>query len=247
MHTQHHLQRAELLLGPEGLAELGACRFIIFGVGGVGSWCAEALARSGALDITLVDSDTVDPTNINRQLVADFSTVGRVKTTVMAQRIHSVSPGCRIHAFAGVYNSDTAPLFSLDDYDVVIDAIDSLQPKALLILNATACRHARLVSSMGAALKTDIFQIAHAEFWNVKGCPLARALRQTFKRTGKFPKRKFQCVYSPQLVQNAVDAGTSSTPNGTKRVNGTLVTTTATFGLALAQLAIQAALPNRLR
>lgn len=245
MDSNIHLQRAGLLLGHEGLTALGACRMIVFGVGGVGSWCVEALARSGVGSITVVDSDCVDPTNINRQLVADFHTVGQVKVNVMARRIHRVNPRCRVHAFAGVYDERTAPLFDLDSYDVVIDAIDSLAPKALLINAATRCRHARFVSSMGAALKTDIFSIAHAEFWQVRGCPLARALRQRFKRTGVMPARKFQCVYSPQLVANR-DTGapdTSQTPNGTKRVNGTIMTTTAAFGLALAQLALDAALP----
>ena len=248
MHNNQHLQRAGLLLGHEGLTALGACRIIVFGVGGVGSWCVEALARSGVGEITVVDSDIVDPTNINRQLVADFHTIGQVKVDVMARRIHAVNPRCRVHAFAGVYDERTAGLFDLDSYDVIVDAIDSLAPKALLILNATRCRHARLVSSMGAALKTDIFRIAHAEFWDVKGCPLARALRDRFKRSGVKPARKFQCVYSPQLVKNR-DTGapeTSDTPNGTKRVNGTIMTTTAAFGLALAQLALNAALPTGL-
>ena len=234
-------QRAELLLGHDGLEALGASRVILFGVGGVGSWCAEALARSGVGHITLVDSDTVATSNINRQLVADTGTVGRVKVDVMAHRIHAVNPACRIHAIAGIYDETTAASFHLDSYDIVIDAIDSLAPKARLILEATRCRHARLVSSMGAALKTDIFAIATAEFWDVAGCPLARALRQRFKRLGQYPSRKFKCVYSPQLVANRELPGvaeTADTANGLKRVNGTLVTTTATFGLALAQLAI---------
>lgn len=243
MTDNKSFQRTELLLGPEGLARLGACRVIVFGVGGVGSWCVEALARSGVGNITVVDSDTVDPTNINRQLVADTTTVGQVKVDVMARRIHAINPACRVHAVCGVYNEATAPLFDLDSYDVVVDAIDSLAPKALLIVNATRCRHARLVSSMGAALKTDIFAIAEAEFWQVRGCPLARALRDRFKRTGVRPARKFRCVYSPQLVANHPDAAAATdspvdTVNGAKRVNGTLVTTTAAFGLALAQLSL---------
>lgn len=231
--------RTALLLGHDGVAALNRSRVIIFGVGGVGSWCAEALARAGVGTLTIVDSDTVAASNINRQLVADCNTIGRLKVDVMAHRIHAVNPDCRIHAIAGVYNADTADSFRLDDYDVVVDAIDSLQSKAHLIITATRCRHARLVSSMGAALKTDITQIARAEFYQVKGCPLARALRDLFKRRGIRPARKFVCVYSPQLVPNRADTQPDSTPNGMKRVNGTLVTTTATFGLVLAQMAIQ--------
>lgn len=231
--------RTELLLGAEGIRALRAARVIVFGTGGVGSWCIEALARSGVGSITVVDSDTVACSNINRQLVADADTIGQVKVDVMARRIHAISPECRVHAVAGIYNAETASGFDLDSYDVVVDAIDSVEPKIHLILSATSCRHARLVSSMGAALKTDIDRIAVAEFGNVRGCPLARALRDRMKRAGVWPRRKFRCVYSPQLVANSSDAGTDDTANGRKRVNGTLVTTTAVFGLRLAQLALE--------
>ena len=231
--------RTALLLGADTVEGLRRARVIVFGVGGVGSWCVEALARAGVGHITVVDSDTVAFSNINRQLVADHTTLSQLKVDVMSHRIHAVSPDCRVHAYAGVYSAETASQFCLDDYDVVVDAIDSLAPKAHLILAATRCRRARLVSSMGAALKTDILQISTAEFWQVRGCPLARALRER-------PARKFKCVYSPQLVANKpVPCGDDisqpvQTANGRKRVNGTLVTTTAAFGLVLAQLAIEA-------
>lgn len=237
--------RTALLLGDADMDALANARIIVFGTGGVGSWCIEALARCGVGAITIVDSDTVSVSNINRQLVADFTSVGAIKTTVMAQRIINVNPACQVQASACVYNEGTAHLFSLDSYDVVVDAIDSVGPKALLIERATRCRHARLVSSMGAALKTDIFAITEAEFNNVTGDPLSRALRDRFKRLGTRPARKFRCVYSPQIVRNKQDAGTDNTANGRKRVNGTIVTTTAAFGLALAQLAIQTAIKRK--
>lgn len=232
--------RTRLLLGDKAVQTLDKARVIIFGIGGVGSWCAEALARTGVGHIAIVDSDTVVPSNINRQLVADFTTFGQLKTTVMAQRIRAINPRCTVHAVAGMYNELTADNFHLDSYDVVVDAIDSVAPKIHLILSATACRHARLVSSMGAALKTDVLRIGTAWFDDVKGCPLARTLRQQLRRRGEKPRRPFRCVYSPQLVPNRRDAdtGAAMTANGPKRVNGTLVTTTATFGLALAQLAL---------
>lgn len=232
-------QRTALLLGAEAMERLRTARVIVFGVGGVGSWCAEALARAGVGSLTVVDSDTVAPSNINRQLVADFNTIGQLKVNVMAARIHAVNPECRIHAVAGVYNEGYADSFGLDSYDVIVDAIDSVDAKASLILRATRCRHARLVSSMGAALKTDILAIDVAEFNNVTGCPLARALRDRFKRMGRFPARKFRCVYCPRTVRNKEELPPSMTSNGTKRVNGTLVTTTATFGLLLAQLTLE--------
>lgn len=239
-------ERTAVLLGRDAVDRLHRAHVILFGVGGVGSWCAEALARAGVGNITIVDSDTVSDTNINRQLVADTLTVGQLKVNVMARRIHAVNPHCRIHAVAGIYDGDTAGDFDLDSYDVIVDAIDSLAPKALLILNGTRCRHARLVSSMGAALKTDITDISVAEFWQVRGCPLARALRDRFRRQGVRPYRKFRCVYSPSTVSNSPDyqgPSVSATANGVKRVNGTLVTTTAAFGLLLAQLAIDRITP----
>lgn len=231
--------RTELLLGGEAVTRLWSARVIVFGVGGVGSWCCEALARAGVGNITVVDSDAVACSNINRQLVADAGTIGQAKVSVMARRIHAVSPECRVHVIAGVYNAQTAPGFDLDSYDVIVDAIDSIDAKMHLILSATSCRHARIVSSMGAALKTDIGRIDVAEFGRVYGCPLARALRDRMKKAGVWPRRKFRCVFSPQLVDNHVDAGTDNTANGRKRINGTIVTTTAAFGLRLAQLAIE--------
>lgn len=231
-HTEYPFQRTELLLGARATERLAHTRVIIFGVGGVGSWCAEALARCGVGTITLIDSDAVAPSNINRQLVALTSTVGQSKVQVMAQRILDINPACRVKAVEDRYTPDNGDTFHLADYDYVIDAIDSLADKAHLILTATSLKGVKLFSSMGAALKTDAGQIAVAEFWNVKGCPLARALRQWFKRTGQYPRRKFKCVYSPQLVKNKEGGAQGPMPNGT------VVFATAPFGLRLAQLVV---------
>ncbi|MDO5394969.1 MAG: tRNA threonylcarbamoyladenosine dehydratase [Bacteroidales bacterium] len=234
--------RTELLLGPQAMKALGNARIIVFGVGGVGSWCVEALARSGVGALTVVDSDTVDISNINRQLVADRNTIGQMKTTVMARRIFNVNPSCHIEGVAASYDSDTSSAFDLDSYDVVVDAIDSVASKAHLIATATRCRHARLVSSMGAAQKADVSKVRTDWFDNVSGCPLARALRSKFRQTDLRPWRKFRCVYSPELVPNKLETPAQMTANGLKRTNGTIVTTTATFGMALAQLAIESIL-----
>ena len=238
--------RTELLLGPQAMKALGNARIIVFGVGGVGSWCVEALARSGVGALTVVDSDTVDISNINRQLVADRNTIGQMKTTVIARRIYSVNPNCRIEGIAASYDSATCSAFDLDSYDVVVDAIDSVASKTHLIATATRCRHARLVSSMGAAQKTDVTEVRTAWFDNVSGCPLARALRNKFRQTGLRPWRKFKCVYSPELVPNKLEASPQMTANGFKRTNGTIVTTTATFGMALAQLTIESILKRNM-
>lgn len=231
-HTQY-FERTELLIGTQALERLGRLRIAVFGVGGVGSWCAEALARSGVRHITLVDSDTVAPSNINRQLIATTHTIGKAKVDVAAERLRSINPDIDVRPIHGIYTAETACQYDFDQYDWVVDAIDSLADKALLIRNVTASS-AQLVSSMGAACKTDLTQIRIAEFWKVDGDPLARALRQRFRRNKTFPARKFLCAYSPQRVPNVRDTQAEDTVNGIKRPNGTVVFATAAFGLALA-------------
>lgn len=223
-------QRAELLLGSETMELMAQQRIIIFGVGGVGSWCAEALVRTGIRQLTIVDFDRVDITNVNRQLMATTQTVGQVKVEALKERLLSINPDAEIVALQQVFTEETAAGFHLDSYDYIIDAIDSLKDKALLILMACQTK-ARFFSSMGAALKLNPTKIQVAEFWKIKGDPLARALRNRFKKDKCFPRRKFQCVYSDEVV---------STTNG----KGSLVQITATFGMTLASLVIGDVLNN---
>jgi tRNA A37 threonylcarbamoyladenosine dehydratase len=256
-------RRTELLLGNEAMDRLASVNVIIFGVGGVGSWCAESLVRSGIRRLTIVDSDRICVTNINRQLMATTRTVGQVKTDALKARLLDINPRAEITALQMIYSAETADSFNLDSYDYVIDAIDSLENKALLIKNATAA-HTRFFSSMGAALKLDPLKISVAEFWKVQGCPLARALRNKFKKSGEYPRRKFKCVYSPELVNNRGvnhSCGTSAclcpkaeTGPGDPslvnhewctskaQINGTLAHTTAIFGFTLAGLVVQDAI-----
>ena len=194
-------RRTELLLGNEAMGRIGEKRVIIFGVGGVGSWCAESLVRSGIRKLTIVDSDRICITNINRQLMATTKTVGQVKVDALKERLLSINPSAEITALQQIFTAETAESFELGTYDYIIDAIDSLKDKALLILMACQTK-AKLFSSMGAALKLDPTKIQVAEFWKVKGDPLARALRNRFKRDKQFPKRKFQCVFSDELLEN---------------------------------------------
>lgn len=235
------LSRAELLLGDAVMQRLASTRVIVFGVGGVGSWCVEALVRSGVGHVTIVDGDTVNVTNINRQLPATVDTVGMAKVEAMCRHLKQVQPYADIRPVDGIYCQETAETFDLDTYDYVVDAIDSLKDKALLIINATRSR-ARLFSSMGAALKLDPSRIKIAEFYDVKGCPLARALRQRFKRFGTGPARKFKCVYSDELLANSgQDTATGDTEPALfykPRTNGSLMHITATYGNFLAGLII---------
>ncbi|MDE6361028.1 MAG: tRNA threonylcarbamoyladenosine dehydratase [Muribaculaceae bacterium] len=233
--------RTERLVGESGMEALSRARVIIFGVGGVGSWTAEALARTGIGHITIVDADKVSPTNINRQAEADLTTVGQVKVEAMKRQLLSVAPGIEVEALEMEYNSQTADSFDFEEYDFVIDAIDSLAAKALLIRNATAARRPVVYSSMGAALKLDPTKIAVAEFWKVQGCPLAAALRRKFKKSGEFPRRKFRCVYSPELLDNRGAASAEDPSMGFNKVavNGSLCHITAIFGMMLAGMVVE--------
>ena len=225
-------RRAELLLGDEAMSRIAEKRVIIFGVGGVGSWCAESLVRSGIRKLTIVDSDCVSVTNINRQLMATTKTVGQVKVDALKERLLTINPSAEITALQQVFNAESASQFGLEEYDYIIDAIDSLKDKALLILLACQTK-AKLFSSMGAALKLDPTRIKTAEFWKVTGDPLARALRNRFKRDKQFPKRKFQCVFSDELLENKMPIDPDD------KGNGSIVHITAIFGMMLAGLVIQ--------
>ena len=256
------LNRTRLLVGEDIMERITATRVIIFGVGGVGSWCAESLVRSGIRELTIVDSDRVCITNVNRQSPATMKTIGMVKVEAMKAKLLDINPKAKIQAIQDIYSADTRETFHLEDYDYIIDAIDSLECKAELIRHATSLpKHVKFFSSMGAALKMDPTQIRVDEFWNVKGCPLARALRQKFKRSQQFPRRKFRVVYSPEVLPNRGTASTCGTAacmcpkaeNGPGRqdllnhewcsqkaqINGTMAHTTAIFGFTLAGLILQ--------
>lgn len=224
-------QRTELLLGESCLSRIASKRVILFGVGGVGSWCAETLVRSGVHHLTMVDGDVVVPSNINRQLMATTQTLGLPKVEVMRERLLSINPDADITAVTDRYNAATAERFRLAEYDYVIDAIDSVNDKALLINNVTRLADVSLYSSMGAARKFDPTRIRVSEFRKVQGDPLARVLRRRFKLLGEYPARKFLCVYSDEILPNAY------TPSD--RSNGTMAHITAIFGHMLASLVLR--------
>ena len=248
MKEETPFDRTELLIGREAMQRMERARVILFGVGGVGSWCAESLVRSGIRQLTLVDSDCVSLTNVNRQLPATMRTVGRVKVDVLKERLTEINPEAAIQAIAGVYNADTVASFGLEQYDYIIDAIDSLQEKVHLIRTATRMPQATFFSSMGAALKADPQRISVAKFRRVTGCPLAAALRRRLKQ-GEPPARDFLCVYSDEVLENrgtppapsdSANATLTSTWDARKaRINGTLAHITAIFGFTLSGLVVQ--------
>lgn len=221
--------RTKLLLGEDGVQEISRQKVIIFGLGGVGGWVAEGLVRTGFSDITIVDADVVSITNLNRQIQALTSTVGLSKAEVLKKRLLDINPVAKITAVNGIFNRETADSFQLGTFDIIVDAIDSLSDKAELILRA--CRtKAYFISSMGAALKLDAGKIQVDEFWKVHGCPLARALRKRFKSMKIFPAKKFQCVFSDELLENQNVENDEELKFNKVKVNGSLVHITAVFG-----------------
>ena len=232
--------RAELLLGDSVMDRLASVRVILFGVGGVGSWCAEGLVRSGVTHLTLVDADDVAPSNINRQRMATVSTVGRPKVDVLKEMLLDINPSAEITAVRARFTDANADEFALETYDYIIDAIDALKDKATLILRATATS-ATFYSSMGAACKIDPTKVRVASFWDVRGCPLGAMLRKKLRKANTLPAKDFLCVYDEELLENR---GTETAlPEELKfdkaAHNGSLVTVTAAFGFTLAGLVIQ--------
>ncbi len=257
--------RTSLLLGDDVMENIYKKRVIIFGLGGVGSWCAESLIRSGIQELVLVDSDRVCITNVNRQLMATPKTVGQVKVEVLKKRLLEINPHAKIIALQDIYEAANTEKFELDTFDYIIDAIDSLENKMQLLYHASKTK-ATVFSSMGAALKMDPTRIKVAEFWKVSGCPLGRALRDKFKRKKLFPKKKIMCVYSDELLKNrgkSTSCGTDACmcPKvrherseaelqnenlvdhewcSTKaQINGTMAHATAIFGFMIAGLVMQ--------
>ena len=249
--------RSAALLGEEAMRKLADAHVLVVGVGGVGSWCAEALVRTGLGHITLVDDDSVAESNVNRQCPATAMTIGRPKVEAMAERLEAINPQCEIREINNRYPlaclsdlssehrsigaSDHARNFSLSDYDVVVDAIDSVDCKAELILAATEAG-VPLVSSMGAALRLDPTKVTVTRFEKVAGDGLARALRQRFRRMGRWPKGRFSSVWSQEAPVSATQRGRcgyGEKADGACETKGSLMPVTATFGMCLASEAIE--------
>lgn len=236
MTTPEFFRRTELLLGSDAIEALTHTRVIVFGVGGVGGWCAEALVRSGMGHVTLVDDDVVAPSNVNRQLPATTCTLGRAKTDVLKERFLEINPSLSIDALRTRYTPETAGKFQLEGFNFVVDAIDSVACKAHLIRSALALPDLTLFSSMGAGGRIDPTQIRTTPFTRVRGDGLARALRTRFRRDGGMPGRDFTCVWSEEQARNR---GGRHPEDG--RANGSFMPVTASFGLQLAALVLRTA------
>jgi tRNA A37 threonylcarbamoyladenosine dehydratase len=249
------LQRVSLLLGETVLGALAQKRVTVIGLGGVGSWAAEALVRSGLLHITIVDNDTVCATNINRQIQALPGTVGQSKAEALKARLLAINPRCEVTAVNRIFSRETvaaaALLSGIESASYVIDAIDTLPNKLDLIEFVSGLRSAhapggalrpRLFSSMGMASRLDPTRLKTADIWDSSGCPLARLVRQGLRKRGF--TGHFTVVYSdepPCGRQEHFDDDTGCAGQGSsrKKINGSIVTVTAAAGMILASLVIR--------
>ena len=175
--------RTELLIGSEGLKRLKASRVAVFGIGGVGGYAAEALVRSGLGAIDLFDDDRICLTNLNRQVIALRSTVGRYKAEAMAERLLDINPQAQVHSFKMFYMPDTAGSVDLSQYDYVIDAVDTVTAKLELIARAHALG-VPIISAMGAGNKLDPTRLRVADIFETSVCPLARVMRHELRKRG---------------------------------------------------------------
>lgn len=175
--------RTEMLLGKEAIERLCGARVAVFGVGGVGGFAVEALARAGVGKITLVDSDTVAPSNINRQIIATTKTVGRYKTEVAGERIKEINPDCQVECHNVFYSEENTDGIELSDYDYVVDAIDSVRAKLFLIESAVRAG-VPIISSMGTGNKLDPTRFTVTDISKTHTCPLAKVIRTELKKRG---------------------------------------------------------------
>ena len=200
--------RTEMLLGPAAMDRLAAAHVAVFGIGGVGSWCAEALARAGVGTLTLIDHDEVGLTNLNRQAEALHSTLGLEKTEAMARRIRDINPDCTVRQIPAKYEADSRERFFPDQYDYIVDAIDLVSCKLDLIETARQ-RGIPMISCMGTGNKLDASQFRVADIAKTEGCPLARIIRKELKARGILHHK---VVFSPELPRKPEQFGEAPPP-----------------------------------
>jgi len=223
------LARAEMLLGTEAMDRLAGSHVAVVGLGGVGSWCAEALARSGVGELTLVDCDEVSVSNLNRQLEATLATVGQPKTQAMAERIALVSPQCSLHPLNYRYTPDDREVFFQGRYDFIVDAIDTVSAKLDLIETAIT-RGIPILSALGTGNKLDPKQFQITDISKTMNCPLARVVRKELRNRGIAHHR---VLWSAEEPLSPGDAG-EAPPPGRRSVPGSVAWVPSCAGLMLA-------------
>ncbi|WP_371364136.1 tRNA threonylcarbamoyladenosine dehydratase [Sporomusa rhizae] len=202
----HEFSRTELLIGAEGLRKLAQSKVAVFGIGGVGTFVVEGLARSGVGKFVLVDDDCICLTNINRQLHATRKTIGRPKVEVMRDRILEINPKAEVTIFQAFYLPDTSEGIIANDYDYIVDAIDTVTAKIDLVCKAKA-KNIPVISSMGAGNKLDPTKFEVADIFNTSVCPLAKVMRQELRKRGI---DSLKVVYSKEEPLKPVETENSS-------------------------------------
>ena len=222
--------RTALLIGKDGLEKLNNSKVIVFGVGGVGGYTVEALARSGIGQIDVVDNDTVSLTNLNRQIIATVDTVGKDKVDVIKDRIMSINPNTKVNTHKVFYMPETADAFNLADYDYIVDAIDSVTGKIELCMQAQKSG-TPIISSMGAGNKLDPTAFEVTDIYKTSVCPLAKVMRRELKARGI---KKLKVVYSKEEPIKITDTQGIEIPEGKRQIPGSIAFVPSVVGLIIA-------------
>lgn len=225
----NEFSRTELLLGADGMEKLKRARVAVFGIGGVGGYAVEALARAGIGALDLIDNDVISLTNINRQIIALHSTVGLPKTDVMAARVKDINPECEVRTYQTFYSPDTAEQFDFAQYDYIIDAIDTVTGKLALAVNAQKA-NTPIISSMGTGNKLDPTAFTVTDIYKTSFCPLARIMRKELRKRGI---ERLKVVYSQEEALTP-EGVTEELPQGRRSIPGSVSFVPSAAGLILA-------------
>lgn len=229
MEKDDQLQRTEMLLGKEALEKLRRSRVAVFGVGGVGGFAVEALARTGIGALELVDRDVVSLTNLNRQILATHETIGRDKVDVAVERVRAIDPSIRVTGRKCFYLPETADQFDFSGYDYIVDAVDTVKAKIDIIVRATEAG-VPVISSMGAGNKLDPTQFRVADIYKTSMDPLAKVLRKELRKRGV---KSLKVVYSPEKPLTPGDPGEELAP-GKRTTPGSIAFVPSVAGLVIA-------------
>ena len=221
--------RTRLLLGDDAINRLASARVAIFGIGGVGGYAAEALARSGVGTLDLIDSDTIAPSNLNRQIIATHSTLGMFKVDAAAARILDINPDATVNKYKVFYSPETEGMFDFSQYSYIIDAIDTVTGKIALVVNSQAAG-TPIISSMGAGNKLNPAAFEIADIYQTSVCPLARVMRRELKKRGI---KRLKVVYSKETPIIPLDTD-ENLPEGKRQIPGSVAFVPSVAGLIIA-------------
>ena len=223
----NQFSRTELLIGEEGIKRLQAARVAVFGIGGVGGYVVEALARSGVGAFDLIDTDKVSLTNLNRQIIATHETIGRYKTEVMRERILAINPDIKVNVYNCFYLPETSGEFDFSAYDYVVDAVDTVTAKIDIIMQAKA-KNVPVISSMGAGNKLDPTKFQVTDIYKTTVCPLAKVMRRELKKRGV---KELKVVFS---TEQAITPRESAEVSGKRVTPGSIAFVPSVAGLIVA-------------